>query len=118
MAMIQGQRLPWAYSGLRLVQWPGQRSLRSPTDTPHMATPRDPDTAARRGISTFRLIERSFDHVVGYLSLLDTNIPIPVNGLHGNPAWIAKHANYDPNGHQIDPFRFGPNVQRVDDPPP
>jgi phospholipase C len=63
------------------------------------------------------LENRSFDHVVGYLSLLDTNVPIPVNGLHGDPAWIAKYANDDPNGHQIDPFRLGPNVQRVDDPP-
>ncbi|HJU20344.1 MAG TPA: alkaline phosphatase family protein [Stellaceae bacterium] len=55
------------------------------------------------------LENRSFDHMLGYLSLAGPE-PIPVDGLHGDPEWLQRHANSG-----VAPFAF--SVERIDDPP-
>jgi phospholipase C len=55
------------------------------------------------------LENRSFDHMLGYLSLPGPG-QIPVEGLQGDPAWLAAHANSG-----IEPFAF--SGQQIDDPP-
>lgn len=58
---------------------------------------------------------RSFDHMLGYLSLSDTPKPMPVEGLRSDPAWRASFANnFGGKSHQV---WHMPGTQRVDDPP-
>ena len=45
---------------------------------------------------------RSFDHMLGYLSLPLFNRS-EVDGLSSNPDWLARFTNYD-NGQAIPPF--------------
>ena len=45
---------------------------------------------------------RSFDHMLGYLSLPPFN-RTDVDGLKTDPAWLAQFTNYD-NGRAIPPF--------------
>jgi len=45
---------------------------------------------------------RSFDHILGYLSLPPFN-RTDVDGLKTNPAWLAQYTNYD-SGQAIQPF--------------
>src|SRR3954452_7970608 len=65
------------------------------------------------------LENRSFDHMLGYLSLPDANPPMPVEGLRDDPAWLNNHANNDPRPSRttIPPTALGSNVQTIDDPP-
>jgi phospholipase C len=62
------------------------------------------------------LENRSFDHMLGYLSTSATNAPLPVEGLQDDPVWQAQHANTYRNVqfpiHVIDPA-----VQAIADPP-
>ena len=50
---------------------------------------------------------RSFDHMVGYLSLSSTPGPLPLEGLSSDPTWRDAHANpYDGKNfavHRLDP---------------
>ena len=58
---------------------------------------------------------RSFDHMVGYLSLPTTPSPLPVDGLRAEPAWSDPRANaYDGRIYPV--HRLGPEVQQIDDP--
>jgi phospholipase C len=62
------------------------------------------------------LENRSFDHMLGYLSLAGANPPMAIEGLSDDPAWVARYAN----AYQGNPFpihRLGPSTQKVDDPP-
>jgi phospholipase C len=52
---------------------------------------------------------RSFDHMLGYLSLPGTS-RIPVEGVQSDPAWLRQHANSG-----VEPFEF--SVPEIDDPP-
>jgi phospholipase C len=64
---------------------------------------------------------RSFDHMLGYLSLPPSS-RTDVNGLSNDPAWLAQYANYD-EGEQVplflsqDPYdmpdKFDPPHERV-----
>jgi len=62
------------------------------------------------------LENRSFDHMLGYLSLASANPPMAVEGLRDDPAWRRAHANsYQGTAYPIHPL--GPAVQEIDDPP-
>jgi phospholipase C len=52
---------------------------------------------------------RSFDHMLGYLSLPGPQ-RLAVEGLSADPAWLAAHANSG-----VAPFHF--TAQSIDDPP-
>ncbi|HYM33700.1 MAG TPA: alkaline phosphatase family protein, partial [Candidatus Cybelea sp.] len=59
---------------------------------------------------------RSFDHMLGYLSLPGAKAPMPVEGLRNDPVWLASKTNYQ-NG---DPYPIHPlaaSVQDIPDPP-
>jgi phospholipase C len=58
---------------------------------------------------------RSFDHMLGYLSLDETPSPLPLDGLKSDPAWRASFAN--PHGGQLYEVKPLPAGQRIDDPP-
>src|SRR5436190_18943619 len=61
------------------------------------------------------LENRSFDHLVGYLSLPTTPSPLAVEGLRGDPLWLDPHANqYDGTVYPI--HRLAPDVQYIADP--
>jgi phospholipase C len=55
------------------------------------------------------LENRSFDHMLGYLSLAGPG-QMPVEGLQSDPAWLQRHANSG-----IEPFEF--SLEQIDDPP-
>jgi phospholipase C len=65
------------------------------------------------------LENRSFDHMLGYLSLPDANPPMPVEGLRSEQAWLDAHANEDfrPNRPAIAPTQLDATLQTIDDPP-
>ncbi len=64
------------------------------------------------------LENRSFDHVLGYLSLDDANPPVAgLEGLRSDPAWQAARANPWAGGAPVTLNRLDPGVQRIDDPP-
>jgi phospholipase C len=72
-------------------------------------------------IQTFVIVmleNRSFDHMVGYLSLPGTGgaPPLDVDGLRADPAWNDAVANLDGKGTPIPPFRLDPLVQKIVDP--
>ena len=59
---------------------------------------------------------RSFDHLLGYLSLPDTG-RVDVNGLQTDAAWLARFANTS-GGQSYRPFRLTqPDQKLVGDPP-
>jgi len=61
---------------------------------------------------------RSFDHMLGYLSLDDANPPIAgLEGLKSDPAWQAARANPWSGGPPVALNRLDPGVQKLDDPP-
>jgi phospholipase C len=62
------------------------------------------------------LENRSFDHVLGYLSLPSADPPRPVDGLKDDPAWRDAHANFA-DGRLYKPERLPPDVQAIQDPP-
>src|SRR4051812_27410517 len=70
-------------------------------------------------IDTFVIVmleNRSFDHMLGYLSMPGAAPAMPVEGLRDDPAWIEKHANYyQGKGYPIHPLSV--DVQKMDDPP-
>lgn len=55
------------------------------------------------------LENRSFDHMLGYLSLPGPG-QMPVEGLQADPAWLAAHANSG-----VEPYEF--SLQQIEDPP-
>jgi phospholipase C len=57
---------------------------------------------------------RSFDHMLGYLSLDETPSPLPVDGLKSDPAWRASFANR--HGGRLYEVKPLPASQRIDDP--
>ena len=58
---------------------------------------------------------RSFDHILGYLSLPTTPNPMPVDGLSSDPDWIAAHANLNAGAtYACQPL--APDVQTISDP--
>jgi phospholipase C len=59
---------------------------------------------------------RSFDHMLGYLSLDETAHPLPVEGLRSDPSWRAARAN-KANGKTYPLRRLGPGQDIVEDPP-
>ena len=59
---------------------------------------------------------RSFDHMLGYLSLDETKKKLPVDGLRSDPQWQAAHANVA-NGVAHLPKRLGPLDPVNEDPP-
>ena len=59
---------------------------------------------------------RSFDHMLGYLSTAAANPPMPVEGIRDDPAWRAAHANAD-NGQTYQIHPIGPQTQVILDPP-
>jgi phospholipase C len=62
------------------------------------------------------LENRSFDHMLGYLSLAAANPPMPVDGFRDDPAWMTARAN-SYAGTTFPIHRIGPNLQTIDDPP-
>jgi phospholipase C len=59
---------------------------------------------------------RSFDHMLGYLSLATTPSPLPVEGLSSDRAWLEKFSNpYE--GNTFPPHRLDPAAMAVPDPP-
>jgi phospholipase C len=63
------------------------------------------------------LENRSFDHMVGYLSLPSANPPMPVDGLRDDPAWLAAQANKASQGQPIAPYKLMGGIQAMLDPP-
>jgi phospholipase C len=59
---------------------------------------------------------RSFDHMVGYLSLSSTPGPIRLEGLSGDPSWQAAHANPH-GGKNFTVHRLAPAAAAQPDPP-
>jgi phospholipase C len=75
---------------------------------------------ALNDIDTFVIVmleNRSFDHMVGYLSLPDANPPMAIDGLSNDPAWLHDHANMDNAGNATAPFALDANPQTIVDPP-
>ena len=74
---------------------------------------------ALKDIDTFVVVileNRSFDHMLGYLSLSIANPPMAVEGLRDDPTWQSAHAN--PYGGEFYPVhQILPAVQEIDDPP-
>ena len=70
-------------------------------------------------IDTFVIVileNRSFDHLLGYLSLSAASPSMPVEGLRDDPAWLETHANsFQGKRYPIHPL--SPSVQKMDDPP-
>jgi len=61
------------------------------------------------------LENRSFDHMLGYLSTQAANPPMPVEGLRDDPAWLEAHRNfYEAKPYEL--HRLDPQ-QVIDDPP-
>src|ERR1700749_1431615 len=55
---------------------------------------------------------RSFDHMLGYLSVDGS---LPVDGIQKDPAWSEKYANVGPSG-SIRPYELGASEQSFADP--
>ena len=74
---------------------------------------------ALNNIDTFIIVileNRSFDHMLGYLSLAAAAPSMPVEGLRDDSVWIEKYANsYQGKGYRLHPL--GPDIQKMDDPP-
>lgn len=69
-------------------------------------------------IETFVIVileNRSFDHMVGYLSLANANPPMPVDGLRDDPVWQANYGN-DFGGASYNIMQLDPG-HTVFDPP-
>jgi phospholipase C len=65
----------------------------------------------------FLMLEnRSFDHMLGYLSLEETPDPLPVDGLRSDDAWKDSTANYTRDGtaHPVNPIAAD---EKISDPP-
>ncbi len=62
------------------------------------------------------LENRSFDHVLGYLSTAAANPSLDVDGIRDDPAWLDAHAN-SYAGERYAPHALGPGLQQMDDPP-
>jgi phospholipase C len=62
------------------------------------------------------LENRSFDHMLGYLSLAAASPPMPVEGFRDDPAWMAARANSFA-GTSFPIHRIGAGLQTIDDPP-
>lgn len=74
---------------------------------------------ALNDIDTFVFVmleNRSFDHMLGYLSLDDTPGKMAVDGLRTDPVWRAQHANLG-NGTPFQVKRL-PSSQPIDEDPP
>jgi phospholipase C len=74
---------------------------------------------ALKDIDTFvflMLENRSFDHMLGYLSLDSTPGRLPVDGIRSDPAWRAKFANFG-NGVPR-PVKRISGLQPIDEDPP
>lgn len=64
------------------------------------------------------LENRSFDHVLGYLSLRDAKPnPLSLNGLRDNAEWLASFANTDSKGVTYQCHPLSKDVQTIGDPP-
>lgn len=61
------------------------------------------------------LENRSFDHMLGYLSLSDANPPMPVDGLRDEAGWMSRHDNFFA-GRRYPLHAIGAET-RIDDPP-
>ena len=61
------------------------------------------------------LENRSFDHMLGYLSLNNANPPMRVDGLRDDPTWQQQHGN-DFGGHNNTIVRLDPKHAFVDPP--
>jgi phospholipase C len=73
---------------------------------------------ALRDIDTFVIVileNRSFDHMLGYLSLASTATPLAVEGLQDDPVWLSAHGSHV--GGDVPIYRLNPVVQAIDDPP-
>ena len=65
----------------------------------------------------FLMLEnRSFDHMLGYLSRADTPDPLPVEGLRSDDAWKDATANYESPAKAWRVEKLDPD-QKIDDPP-
>lgn len=73
-------------------------------------------TAGIDHVVVLMLENRSFDHMLGYLSLDETGDKLPVDGLHSDPAWRNSFANVA-NGHPYPPHRLASAETVTDDPP-
>jgi phospholipase C len=62
------------------------------------------------------LENRSFDHLLGYLSMSADTTLIPVEGLRADAAWLASLAN-QAGGKAYPPVRLTPDTQQIADPP-
>lgn len=60
---------------------------------------------------------RSFDHMMGYLSLPIANPPMRVDGLHYDDHWQTLYANDNRAGTPIKVRPLDPSVQSIPDPP-
>jgi hypothetical protein len=60
---------------------------------------------------------RSFDHMMGYLSLPIANPPVRVDGLHNDDHWQTLYANDNRAGTPIKVRPLDPSVQSIPDPP-
>ncbi len=69
-----------------------------------------------RTIVMLMLENRSFDHMLGYLSLEDTPNKMPVAGLSSAPAWRKRFVNSYQDQHYYS-HPLPASVQRLDDPP-
>jgi phospholipase C len=74
---------------------------------------------ALKDIDTFVIVileNRSFDHMLGYLSLANANPPIALDGLRDDPQWRNDQTNLY-KGQPFPLHEIGANVQAIDDPP-
>jgi phospholipase C len=74
---------------------------------------------ALQDIDTFIVVileNRSFDHMLGYLSLAAANPPIALEGLRDDPAWRNAQTNFY-RGNPFPLHEIAPAVQTIDDPP-
>jgi phospholipase C len=74
---------------------------------------------ALKDINTFVIVlmeNRSFDHMLGYLSTAAINPPLPVEGLHGDAQWLIERFNYF-HGEPVPIHPLTPATQSIEDPP-
>jgi phospholipase C len=73
---------------------------------------------ALKDINTFVIVlmeNRSFDHMLGYLSTAAINPPLPVEGLHGDAQWLIERFNYF-HGEPVPIHPLTPATQSIEDP--